>query len=88
MELIQLLTCVLINDELYLLYIQFFICIQENNFFLIFIMYVDMCNSGYVSNKLIINFWHILFDFSFNLNIQCIIVIDIYERVNQFYCID
>ena len=31
------------------------ICIQENNCFFLNIHYVIMCNSGYVSNKLIIS---------------------------------
>ena len=41
--------------------------------------------TGYVSNKLIVIFWRILFDSI--LNFQCIIVIEMYENWNTFDCI-
>ena len=42
------------------------------------------CLAGYVSNKLPISFWHILFSFSYSsFTVQCIIIIDMYESWNK-----
>ena len=41
-----------------------------------------MCNSGYISNKLLVYPFRLVI-----LNIQCIIIIDMYESLNKFDCV-